>query len=76
MDECVALRERVGRIEVELHPLLALSTQLTSLSSQLADLKTDLAHLKGRALGVVAVVTLLAPLLASVATGMLMKAFR
>jgi hypothetical protein len=76
LDECGALRDRVGTLEVQVHTLLTLSTQLSSLAAQLVDLKTELAGFRGRAVGVVAVVTFIAPLVASALTAFVVKIFK
>ncbi len=76
MDECAALRERVSSLERQIAPLVLLSPQLTSLAAQLGELKTELASFKGRALGVLATITFVAPLVASTLTALLMKVLK
>jgi hypothetical protein len=73
VEECSALRERVLNLERQIQPLLTLSSQLISLSTQLGDLRTELAAFKGRAFGVVAAVTFIAPLIASSMTAVFVR---
>ncbi len=76
MNECTSLRERVGSLEVQVHPLLTLSNQLMALATQLNELKTELASFKGRAIGIVTAVSFIAPLFASALTAWLLKILR
>jgi hypothetical protein len=73
LNECATLRERVGSLEVQVHPLLTLSNQLTALATQLNDLKTELAAFKGRAIGIVTAVSFVAPVVASGLTAWILK---
>jgi hypothetical protein len=76
LNECATLRDRVGSLEVQVHPLLTLSNQLAALSTQLNDLKTELASFKGRVIGIVTAVSFIAPVLASVLTAWVLKMLR
>jgi hypothetical protein len=76
MNECTTLRERIGSLEVQVHPLLTLSNQLTALATQLNDLKTELASFKGRAIGLVTAVSFVAPVIASVLTAWIVRMLR
>jgi hypothetical protein len=76
MNECTTIRERVGSLEVQVHPLLALSSQLAALGTQLNELRTELASFKGRAIGIVTVVCFVAPVLASSLTAVAVRLMR
>lgn len=76
LDECAALRERVANLEIQVRPLLTVSTQLAAVSAQLSDLRTELASFKGRAVGVMAAITFAAPLLASGSTALVLRLLR
>ena len=76
LDECAALRERVTNLEIQVRPLLTISSQVAGVASQLSDLRTELASFKGRAVGIMAAVTFAAPLLASGSTALVLRILR
>jgi hypothetical protein len=73
LQDCAGLRERVASLETQLHPLLALSTQLSALSTHVSELKAELASFKGRVIGGVAALTFVAPLIASAVTALFVR---
>ena len=76
LTDCAALRDRVANLEIQVRPLLTLSTQLSAVTGQLSDLRTELASFKGRAVGIMAAITFAAPLLASGSTALVMRLLR